>query len=89
MHQVMDLMLIRYFQLVTKGGASENLRRINAGEEHSGLTAAELASPQQVLRKYHETLDELIAAVASGKLNTTPDPQGQPQPSRAAAHASG
>ena len=71
-HRLMDLLTIRYFQLVRPDGASENLRNKNSGEAHTGLSAADLAVASKVLAKYHTTIDELVAAVADGALRQTP-----------------
>lgn len=68
MHQVMDLLTVRYFQLVTPNGASEGLRKINAGDKHSGLSWQDLGDPRKVLTAYQQALKELIAAVANGDL---------------------
>jgi hypothetical protein len=68
MHRAMDLLTVRYFHLVTEGGATEGLRDKNAGPNHADLTAEELAVPQKVLGKYHETLKELVTAVAQRDL---------------------
>jgi hypothetical protein len=68
MHRVMDLLTVRYFQLVREGGASEGLRKANEGDEHSGLSLDELNSGSKVLAAYHTALKELIAEVAKGDL---------------------
>ncbi len=39
-HATMDLLTVRYFQLI--GLDSENLRKVNAGEEHTGLSVEQL-----------------------------------------------
>jgi hypothetical protein len=72
MHRVGDLLTVRYFQLVTKGGASPALRQKNAGDDHTGLDASELAHAPRVLDKYHKTLGELAQAVSSLELIVTP-----------------
>jgi hypothetical protein len=53
---------------VRDGGASEKLRLQNAGDEHTGLTAAELASGPKVLDKYHATLEQLVESIAHGQV---------------------
>jgi uncharacterized membrane-anchored protein YhcB (DUF1043 family) len=68
MHRVMDLLTIRYFQLVRDGGPSALLLDANKGDEHTGLTEEELKLPRKVLKTYHETLSSLITAVAEGEL---------------------
>jgi hypothetical protein len=72
LHRVGDLLTVRYFQLVTKGGASPALRQKNAGDDHTGLDASELAHAPRVLDKYHKTLGELAQAVSSLELIVTP-----------------
>jgi hypothetical protein len=77
MHRLMDLLTVRYFQLVREGGASEKLREANACDEHSGLSVAALNDPTKVLDKYHETLPTLIRAVAEGRLSVPHAPGEQ------------
>jgi hypothetical protein len=60
-HSVMDLLTVRYFQVI--GEATERLRKANAGEKHSGLTADQLKSPQLVLSAFHTRLEEATKAV--------------------------
>jgi hypothetical protein len=67
-HRLMDLLTIRYFELVHPDGASLDLRNKNAGDAHSGLTAEELAVPAKVLDKYDATIEELVDALAGGTL---------------------
>jgi hypothetical protein len=68
-HRAMDLLTIRYFQLVRDGGASPRLRRKNEGDDHTGLSKEDLDSPPKVLAKYHTTIDELVDAIAGGALD--------------------
>lgn len=49
-HAVMDLLTVRYFQLI--GQATPELLELNSGPEHSGLTVVQLADPQAVLDSY-------------------------------------
>jgi hypothetical protein len=81
-HRVMDLLTIRYFQLVREGGASEKLRRQNEGDEHTGLSAEDLASGPKVLAKYHVTIDELVEAIADGALDEVVAPRAASPASR-------
>jgi hypothetical protein len=89
MHRVMDLLMIRYFQLIREGGASDNLRRLNAGEEHTGLTVDELKAPKKVLDKYHETLQALVDTVGQARLEVGPSAQRQVNASATPAHPQG
>jgi hypothetical protein len=75
LHRAMCLLTVRYFQLVTAGGASENLRERNAGEEHSALSTEDLASGPKVLAKYRTTIDELVDAIADGALEHAHAPE--------------
>ena len=68
-HRAMDLLTIRYFQLVSDGGASLDLREKNEGDDHTGLSKKDLESGPKVLRKYHATIDELVEAIAGGALD--------------------
>ena len=45
-HAIEDLLTVRYYQL--RGLASPRLLEINAGEQHSGLTADQLTKPGRV-----------------------------------------
>ena len=65
-HATMDLLTVRYFQVV--GGASEELRRINAGREHSLLSVEDLNVPKRLLVAYRERLLQAITAVQSSPL---------------------
>lgn len=60
-HRTMDLLTVRYFQLIDQ--ATPALRRANAGAGHTGLTAAALANPGPVLAAYHEALRDAVQAV--------------------------
>lgn len=82
-HRLMDLLTIRYFQLVRDGGASATLRRQNEGEEHTGLSAADLASAPQVLAKYHATIGELVEALAHDAFDRVGTPEAAEPSSRA------
>jgi hypothetical protein len=62
-HRAMDLLTVRYFGLTTPGGPTESLRRNNEGDEHSGLSAAQLGDAPTLLSKYHATLKELVEAI--------------------------
>jgi hypothetical protein len=74
-HGVIDLLTVRYFQLI--GLATDQLLRANATgakkvtdptPDHSGLTVDELRNPGQVLDAYRERLSEVISLVLALKL---------------------
>ncbi len=56
-HAIMDLLTVRYFQVLSR--PIDNLVQINAGPNHSGLSADELKQPQRVLDAYRSGLLEL------------------------------
>jgi hypothetical protein len=60
-HATMDLLTVRYFQVI--GGATPKLLEINAGAEHSLLSAKELEDPKRVLEAYRERLLQATRAV--------------------------
>jgi hypothetical protein len=77
-HRVMDLLTVRYFQVVSdQGVTSDGLRKANEGDQHSGLSREDLKWPRTVLDKYHETLPDLVDAVANGKLEVSPESRGE------------
>jgi hypothetical protein len=86
LHRAMDLLTIRYFQLISANGASAGLRNANQGEEHTGLSAAELAAPTLVLRQYHRTVDDLVKAVATSELQVSPGGASAQVEARSASH---
>jgi hypothetical protein len=59
MHQVMDLLTVRYFQVI--GRDTDSLLEANAGSEHSGLEIDQLRRPMVVLDNYRWALLQLIA----------------------------
>jgi len=62
-HATMDLLSVRNFQLTDpKNDAALDA---NAGEEHSGLSGAELRNPKTVLDAYHQRLGQVVNAVRS------------------------
>ncbi|WP_347588796.1 hypothetical protein [Acrocarpospora sp. B8E8] len=75
-HRVMDLLTIRYFQLVRVGGASAKLREINSGDDHAGLSAEELASGPKVLDRYRASIDELVDVIARSALDRAVEGNG-------------
>jgi hypothetical protein len=75
-HATMDLLTVRYFQL-TDPDNNAALDR-NAGEEHSGLSSAELRNPQIVLDAYHKRLDQAVNAVRTELLAPEQDRQKHP-----------
>jgi hypothetical protein len=60
-HATMDLLTVRYFQVI--GGATPKLLEINAGPEHSFLSAKELENPKMLLKAYRERLLQATKAV--------------------------
>jgi hypothetical protein len=60
-HATMDLLTVRYFQVI--GGATPRLLEINAGPEHSLLSAKELDNPKTLLEAYRERLLQATKAV--------------------------
>jgi hypothetical protein len=60
-HGVMDLLTVRYFDLIEE--ATDSLRQQNAGPQHSGLSAQELRDMGAVLRAYRVRLYAAIHAV--------------------------
>ena len=61
MHRVMDLLTVRYFQLI--GLDTPGLLEVNVGEEHTGLTADQLRNRKLVLETYRTTLLETVVAI--------------------------
>ena len=61
MHRVMDLLTVRYFQLI--GLDTPGLLEVNSGEEHTGLTAGQLGNRKLVLETYRTTLLETVDAI--------------------------
>lgn len=53
-HATMDLLTVRYFHLIEQ--ANDNLLRVNASEEHTGLSVEQLKDQRLVLRTYRERL---------------------------------
>lgn len=63
-HRVTDLLTVRYFLLVESDAERRrNLRRVNSGPRHSGLTEEELKDPALLLKTYRQALAETIAAL--------------------------
>jgi hypothetical protein len=67
MHRVMDLLTVRYFQLV--GLDTRGLLEVNAGEEHTGLTMDQLQDRKLVLETYRTTLLETVDAILATPLS--------------------
>lgn len=65
-HATMDLLTVRYFHLVEM--ATEQLRKVNAGKEHTGLRAEELQDQRLVLKAYSERLIECAQAVMKERI---------------------
>jgi hypothetical protein len=65
-HQAIDLLTVRYFQLVERD--TEALYAANAGPEHSDLSVDQLRNPKQLLIKYREALKASVRAVFDGDL---------------------
>lgn len=63
-HASMDLLTVRYFHLI--GLATDELLRVNAGEEHTGLTVDQLRDQGLVLKTYREKSREASEAVLAG-----------------------
>jgi len=68
-HAITDLMTVRYFHLI--GMATDELRRINAGEGHSGLSASELLDQKLLLQTYRTKLGESARSVLTAPLRIT------------------
>jgi hypothetical protein len=66
-HSTIDLLTVRYFQVI--GLATRPLREINAGPEHSFLTADELDNPKLVLDAYRQRLHDAAHAVLETELD--------------------
>ena len=63
-HQVTDLLTVRYFLLLEgDGDRRRNIRRINAGDSHSGLTVDQLNNPTLLLDTYRKALATTIASL--------------------------
>jgi len=67
-HRLIDLLTVRYFDLTEANGASDALLQKNAGDLHSGLEVPELRRPEQLLAKYHATVEEFVAAARTAPL---------------------
>lgn len=67
MHRVMDLLTVRYFQLI--GLDTPGLLDVNAGEAHTGLTADQLRNRKLVLETYRTTLLETVDAILATPLS--------------------
>jgi hypothetical protein len=67
MHQVMDLLTVRYFQLI--GLDTPGLLEANAGAAHSGLTVEQLHKPKEVLDTYRATLLTTVESVVTTPLS--------------------
>ncbi len=62
-HATMDLLTVRYFHLI--GLDTDTLLQNNAGEEHSGLSAAQLRDQALLLKTYRNTLVKAADSVLS------------------------
>ena len=60
-HATMDLLTVRYFQLI--GGVTPKLLEINAGPNHSLVSAELLNNPKTLLEAYRERLLQATKAV--------------------------
>jgi hypothetical protein len=65
-HQVMDLLTVRYFQLI--GRDTDGLYGANKGDEHSGLEVSELRAPKTLLNTYRAALSDAVRLVFDGEL---------------------
>jgi hypothetical protein len=71
-HATMDLLTVRYFHLLDM--ATEQLRKNNAGKEHTGLSAEELKNQGVVLRTYGERLIKCAEAVTQERIRPLTKP---------------
>lgn len=64
-HKVMDLLTVRYFQLIDRTSVRLYERNSNGykGREHSGLTVQDLSTPASVLDAYQTALSEAVRCV--------------------------
>lgn len=63
-HRVTDILTVRYFLLLEGDDVRRsNVRKINAGPGHSGLTEEELNDPSYLLEAYRQALAETIASL--------------------------
>lgn len=65
-HQVMDLLTVRYFQLVDRD--TQKLYEDNEGEHHTGLNVQQMRNPKTLLTAYHRTLNESVRVVFEEEL---------------------
>lgn len=65
-HASMDLLTVRYLHLIDL--ATDKLRAINAGDEHSGLTADQLKDQQLLLKTYRESVRKAAKAVLDERI---------------------
>jgi hypothetical protein len=67
-HATIDLLAVRYYDVL--GQASDDLRVANAGNDHSGLTAQELADPALVTTGYKDRMHKAAEAVRRTPLSS-------------------
>ena len=67
MHRVMDLLTVRYFQLIEMDTPS--LLERNAGDDHTGLTVQQLGSPPLLLETYRTSLLSLVTEILATPLS--------------------
>jgi hypothetical protein len=60
-HTVMDLLTVRYFQLIDR--ASDQLYEKNAGEGHSGLSVADMKKRDVLLARYRDECKRAVRSV--------------------------
>src|SRR3954462_2405126 len=60
-HAVTDLLTVRYFLLLeVDADRRRRIRRLNAGQDHSGLTEDQLNNPKLLLETYRSALDDCV-----------------------------
>jgi hypothetical protein len=73
-HAVTDLLTVRYFLLLeVDADRRRRIRRLNAGQDHSGLTEDQLNNPKLLLETYRSALDDCVQTLWQYK----PDRQGR------------
>ena len=66
-HAAVGLLAVRYYEVL--GQSTEDLRKTNAGDKHSGLTVEELANSDLVKERFDEAIRTAITAVRTERLS--------------------
>jgi hypothetical protein len=67
-HQVMDLLTVRYFQLIDRD--TDQMYRNNEGQEHSGLSVPQMKNPIALLGTYRAAIKDAVRSVVDGDLRS-------------------